>query len=82
MKDLHDGQNVVGVGYEPFRKGQFSIVKVDGDHEQKKTNIIINDRKTITLYPNGDSYHNGWTVTIKASRYPTLKKVFLLDIKI
>ena len=80
--DLFDGINVVAAGTEPFLPRQYKVVsrdELDGKHRVQQ-NPHSEKPIVITLYPNGDSYHMGFNVSVTQSRFPTLDKVSVLTI--
>ncbi|KAJ3087975.1 hypothetical protein HK102_009861 [Quaeritorhiza haematococci] len=74
LRDLQDGQAIVATASEALLQGQYRISNLYQNAQEKKEE---EERRVITFFPNGDSYHNGWTVLIKKNRFPSLKK--LLD---
>lgn len=79
LKAIVDGLNLVGVALETFRPGPYGLVKLEPEKKIEDVCLYLLSskqevRKVITVFPNGDSLHNGWTVSVKPSRYPTLKK--------
>ncbi len=39
MEDLHDGLNVVGVGFENFRRGSYNLIKLE--QEKKPEDVSL-----------------------------------------
>ncbi|KAI9364503.1 hypothetical protein DFJ73DRAFT_792651 [Zopfochytrium polystomum] len=72
LHDLRDCMNVVAAGIEPLKRISYPTVNPAAtDHfgeEDEKPHIV-------TLFPNGDAYHHGYRLTIRKSRYPTLRKL-------
>ncbi|KAI9203446.1 uncharacterized protein BJ171DRAFT_600009 [Polychytrium aggregatum] len=76
LDKLHDGQNIVVASHEKLKKGSYRLRKADST-EPKAAEKKADEEpyRNISCYPNGDIYHNGWTVIIRKSRFQTLKKL-------
>ncbi|KAJ3192859.1 hypothetical protein HK101_005836 [Irineochytrium annulatum] len=72
LKDISDGQTLVAAAWEAFIPARYPIVNPNLQLETHKEAEIP---KSVTFYPNGDSYHHGFTISMTKSRYPNLKKL-------
>ncbi|KAJ3053323.1 Doublecortin domain-containing protein 2B [Rhizophlyctis rosea] len=86
LRQLRDGQNLVAAGGEGLKRLPYLLENLHTIEKDKED--TEEDRKTvrgwegdaprvITIFPNGDPYHNGWTFTITKRKFPSLHR--LLD---
>ncbi|KAJ3115930.1 hypothetical protein HDU96_010792 [Phlyctochytrium bullatum] len=73
LQDLKDGQNLVAGSWEPFKKVAYPLTNPNISQFDVKRED--DTPRPVTFYPNGDSYHHGFTITLRKTRYPTLKKL-------
>lgn len=72
LPDLHAGHNIVLVSYDAFKRMSYVVQDLTGGVRPKRE---LTPGRIVAFYPNGDSYHSGYNVTIYRKRYPTLQKV-------
>ncbi|KAJ3264041.1 Doublecortin domain-containing protein 2C, partial [Borealophlyctis nickersoniae] len=77
LRQLRDGQNLVAASTEPFKKIAYPIQDLVAAEKEKATKVVEEDvPRVITVFPNGDQYHIGWTITITRRKFPTLQRLF------
>ncbi|KAJ3197466.1 hypothetical protein HDU67_003721, partial [Dinochytrium kinnereticum] len=73
LKDLKDGENLVAGTWEPFKRVKYPLINPNmNQFDVKKED---DTPRPVTFYPNGDSYHHGFTITLRKSRFHSLKKL-------
>ncbi len=70
LQDLSDGQNLVAVTIDPFKKVAYQVV----DLNFKAPNVHDTTR-IAHFFPNGDPYHMGISVSVTKKRFNSLNKV-------
>ena len=75
LKDLEPGHNIVAASNEPFKKGNYQVENLVPVIPRQKRSYSAG--RVVTFYPNGDSYHCGFNLTINRRRFTTFQR--LLD---
>ncbi len=50
MEDIHDGLNVVGVGFENFRRGSYNLIKLEQEKKPEDVRLFLMADKPLTFF--------------------------------
>ncbi|KAI9339197.1 hypothetical protein DFJ73DRAFT_846952 [Zopfochytrium polystomum] len=72
LQGLTDGMNVVATSGEGMKKANYPIREAINQTDLKRDDDLS---QVLTFFPNGDAYSHGITMTVRRSRFATLKKL-------